>query len=171
MVAVRVMQVAIDQIIDVVAVRHRFVAAARAVPMALGVALATVLRRAGSRVRGTDGQHVLLDVAATGVVQVAIVQVIDVPFVNNAGVAAVRPVDVIGRMGAAVVLGCASRGIRGGHGEHVLVDMTIVRMVQVVIVQIIDVPLVANGLMSARLAVLVSVVGMCAMVVGHDVLL
>jgi hypothetical protein len=46
-VAVRVVQVAVHQVIDVVAVRHGLVAAARAVLVALVVLAAGVLRRAG----------------------------------------------------------------------------------------------------------------------------
>jgi len=75
-VAVRVVQVAADEVIDVVAVRHRLVPAALAVDVADLVAAAVVRRGTRGRVRGVDRQHVLVDVVAVRVVQVAVVQVV-----------------------------------------------------------------------------------------------
>jgi hypothetical protein len=94
-VAVRVVQVAADEVIGVVAVGHGLVAAAGAVLVGLVVAVAGVGRRAGGRVGGADRQAVLLDAAAVGVVQVAVVQVIDVVFVLDGGVAAAGAVLVV----------------------------------------------------------------------------
>src|SRR5262245_31942573 len=53
-IAVRVVQVAADEVVGVVAVRHRLVAATRAMPMALVVLAAVVARGAGSRVGAID---------------------------------------------------------------------------------------------------------------------
>jgi hypothetical protein len=94
MIAVGMVQVAINQVIDVIAVRNGRVAAIRAVLVGLFVALAAVLRRAFRRVCGTYGQHVFLNLVALGMVHAAIVQVIDVAFVNDAGVPAIRPMLV-----------------------------------------------------------------------------
>ena len=93
-VAVRVVQVAIDEVIDVVAMWHRFVAAAGAVDVSGFVAAAVVVGRAGVRVGGADGDAVFIDVVAMRVVQVAVVQVIDVAVVLDGGVAAARAVLV-----------------------------------------------------------------------------
>jgi hypothetical protein len=73
-VAVGVVQMPLDQVIDVVAVRHRLVAAARPVLVLLVVPAAVVARRAGRRVGRADFQAVLLDGAGGHVVQVATVR-------------------------------------------------------------------------------------------------
>ena len=109
-VAVGVVQVAIDQVIDVVAVRHRFVAAAGAVAVALGVLAAVVAGRAGRGVGAPDRQGVLLDRAAVLVVQVAVVQVVGVAVVLDGRVAAVRPV----LMGVAFVVICHASNLPPG---------------------------------------------------------
>ena len=93
-VTVRMVQMAIDEVIDVVAMRHGFVAAAGAVDVSGFVAAAVVVGRAGVRVGGADGDAVFIDVVAVRVVQVAVVQVINVAFVFDGGVAAVRAVLV-----------------------------------------------------------------------------
>jgi hypothetical protein len=93
--AVRVVQVALDQVIDVIAVGHRLVAAARAVPVFRGVGGAVMVRCAGRGVRAADFDPVLLDASGGHVVQVAVVEVIDVAVVPDARVAAVRAVDVV----------------------------------------------------------------------------
>ena len=87
-VAMRMVQMAIDEVIDVVAMRHRFVAAAVAVHVAGFVAAAVVVRRADVRVGGADGDGVFIDVVAVRMVQVSVVQVINVAFVLDGGVAA-----------------------------------------------------------------------------------
>jgi hypothetical protein len=89
-----VVQVAVHQVIGVVAVRHSFVAAARAVLVRLGVSAAVVAGSAIRRVSCVDRQSVLLHPAAGVVVQVAVVEVIDVPFVLDAGVPAAGAVLV-----------------------------------------------------------------------------
>jgi len=87
-VTVRMVQMAIDEVIDVVAMRHRFVAAAVAVHVAGFVAVAVMVGGADVRVGGADGDGVFIDVVAVRVVQVAVVQVINVAFVLDGGVAA-----------------------------------------------------------------------------------
>ena len=83
MIAVRMVQMAADQVIDVVAVRHRFVPAAGPMHMTGAMAGTVVLRRAAVRIGGADGDHVLVDMVAMHVVQMAVVQEIDVAFVAH----------------------------------------------------------------------------------------
>ena len=87
-IAVRVMQMAVHQVIDMVAVRDLRMAAIGAVLVGLVVSLAAVLGRALGRIGRTDGQGVLLDLVAFDVVQMAVVQIIDMAFVHDASVAA-----------------------------------------------------------------------------------
>jgi len=109
MVAVRVMQVAVDQVIDMVAVGHRFMAAAGAVAVGLVVAVALVFRGAAIRVFGADFQHMLVHVIAVGMVQMTVVQVINVILMADGHMAALRPV----LMGMAFV----NRVVVGIHDE------------------------------------------------------
>jgi hypothetical protein len=96
-------QVTIDQVVDVVAVRHGFVAAIRAVNVTFFVTVALMVGSALRRVLGTDFQDVLFDGVAGGVVQVTVVQVIYVVAVLNSRVAAVLAV-LMGVVFAAVVV-------------------------------------------------------------------
>lgn len=101
MIAMRVMQVPIHQIIHVVTVRHGLMAAAGAVNMARLVSGALVLRRTcvGVLLRNLD--HVLIDMIAVRMMQMAIVQIVDMVAVANRRVTAFRPmlVRVVGMMG------------------------------------------------------------------------
>ena len=90
-VAVLVMQAAVDDVVDVVAVRYGFVAAT----FAVNVAVAGVNRMAAVRVGFIDAQGVLVVVAVVFMVQVAVVQIIDVAFVLDGSVAAVCAVNVV----------------------------------------------------------------------------
>lgn len=94
-IAVRMVQMTVDQVIDVVAVRHRFMPAARPMHMTGAMAGTVVLRRAAVRVGGADGDHVLVDMVAMHVMQVAVMQEIDVAFVAHRGVTALRAVLVV----------------------------------------------------------------------------
>ena len=93
--AVRMMQVARDEVVDVVAVWDRLVSAARRVNMSLGVTRAAVRRGAGRRVDRTDLEDALVHVAIVAVVEVAIVEVVDVVAMTDGEVAAVGAVNVI----------------------------------------------------------------------------
>src|SRR5690554_4944424 len=96
MVAVRMMQMTIDKIIDMIAVRNRLVAAAGAVNVICVMTAAAMLRRAGRRV-GLRNRQLMLLHAAVGVdvVQVPVVQVVDVTVMLQTGVFAVRAVLVV----------------------------------------------------------------------------
>jgi hypothetical protein len=87
-VAVRVVQAAVDQVIDVVAVRHLLVAA-------ILVLARTADRRTDGGVGAAHFHDVLVVMVAVRVVQVAIVQVIDVAIVVDARVTAVFIVNML----------------------------------------------------------------------------
>lgn len=101
---VRVMQMAVHDVIDVVAVRHGFMAAAVAVQMARFVARA-LMRRAAFRILGAHFEAMLIVVAFVRMMQMPVVQVIDVAVVLNRGVTAARAMRVIGMI-VLDVFGC-----------------------------------------------------------------
>lgn len=102
MIAVGMMQVGFDEIIDMVAVRHRLVPAIRAVFVPELVTAAIVIGRAALRVLCTNFQNMVLDQrgasGANRVMQVAVVKVIDVTAVFDTGMVAVWavPVTIVG---------------------------------------------------------------------------
>lgn len=87
-------QVAVDQIVDVVSVGHGLMAATGAVDVIGGVGMARMARRAVDRVGGAGFDDMLVEVVAMGRVEMAVVQVIDVAGVADGGVAAALAVDV-----------------------------------------------------------------------------
>jgi hypothetical protein len=99
-----VVQVPVNQVIDVVTVRHRFVPAARPVPVSILVFAAVMLRGAAARIGGADIHSVFLDAAGAVVVQMAVVQVIDMTVMLDADVAATWAVlmRVVGMVGMRV---------------------------------------------------------------------
>ena len=90
-VAVGMMQPPGDQEVDMIAVRHGLVFAARAVRMSW---VAVGGRSVSARMRSIDVDHVLVDVSFVGVMEMAIVQVVDVVVVSNRRVAAAISVSV-----------------------------------------------------------------------------
>src|SRR4029077_4891300 len=101
-VAVRVMRVAADAVLNVVAVRHRLVAGAGAAPRLMPAATMVGGAHLGVLARHLD--HVLIDMAFVRVVEVTLMQIIDVAPVTDGGVTTTRPVLVsmvgMGRCGA-----------------------------------------------------------------------
>jgi hypothetical protein len=100
-IAMRMMKVAVDQIVDVIAMRHRFVSAARPVNMACIMGAAIVARRTLIRIFRADIKPVLVYMIAMRMMQVPIMQVIDMIAVFDGRVPAVRAVlmVVVGMMG------------------------------------------------------------------------
>ena len=94
MIAVRVMQVAVDQIVDMVTVRDGFMAAAGPVLVTLRMAAASMLRRARVGILGADIEDVFVEVVAVRVMQVTVVEIIHVVAVLHGDVSAARPVSV-----------------------------------------------------------------------------
>lgn len=114
MTVVRMVQVAIHEVIDMIAMRHGLVAAAGAVHVVGWMAAASVAGGARCRIRCIDGNHVLVDMVAVRVVQVAIVQVVDVAVVLYGGVPAAGAMDV----GMFCVGGAGHVRGSSGSGDH-----------------------------------------------------
>ena len=89
-VAVRMVEMTADKVVDVVAVRNRRMAAIRTVHVSLFMGAAIVFGSAAGRIGPVHGEAVLLDLVAGDVMQMAVVQIIDVPLMDDAGVAAIR---------------------------------------------------------------------------------
>ena len=94
MVAVRVMKVAADPIIDVIPVRDRLMAAAGAMDMARLMAAASMIRGAPVGVFGRHLDHVLIDMVLMRVMEVAVMQIVGMAAVLHGGVATVRSMAV-----------------------------------------------------------------------------
>ncbi len=77
MIPVRVMQATLDEIIDVIAMRHGGVATLWTVDMRGFVALVAVFRRAAVRVAVAHLDHMLIDAVAAWMMQVAVVKIIN----------------------------------------------------------------------------------------------
>ena len=90
MVPVGMMQVTVDQIVDVIAVRDGLVATSGTVHVARLMSRAPMLRRAAVGIARRNLDHVLVDVIAVRVMQMPVVEVVRVIAVPNGGVAAVR---------------------------------------------------------------------------------
>jgi hypothetical protein len=94
MVAVRVMQAPVHQIIDMVAVRHGLVAAVRAVTVSGIVAGGVILGIAAIRIDVTHRDRVLICPAALAVFKAAVIEIIDMAFMLDGEVAAARAVHM-----------------------------------------------------------------------------
>jgi pseudouridine-5'-phosphate glycosidase len=86
--AVRVVQMAIHQIIDVIAMRHGFVATTRAMNVAKVMGSAIVLRGAVGGVDRGQAYGVFIDVSLMQVVQMTVVKIVDVIVVLDGGMTA-----------------------------------------------------------------------------------
>jgi hypothetical protein len=86
MVAVRMMEMSVDQVVHVIAMRHRFVPASGLMHVGSVVTTATMLGCAPVRIGRREFDHMLVDVVAMDVVQVPIMQVVDVTVVTDGGV-------------------------------------------------------------------------------------
>lgn len=93
-IAVRVMKVAVNKVVDVIAMWHGFVAAVGTVNMSCLMTDAAVVRRALVRVLGSYFKRVFIHVARMHVVQMAVMKIVNVITMRNGGVAARRPVLV-----------------------------------------------------------------------------
>lgn len=92
---VRMMQMAVHQIIDVIAVGNRFMATAGSVDVIGGMGATGVIGRARRRIRFANGEHVLVNVSFMRRMQMAIVEVVDMAVVQDGGVSASRAMDMI----------------------------------------------------------------------------
>ena len=93
---VLVVQVAIDKVIDMVAVRDRRMSATRAVHMIGRVGRADMSAGAGSWVMSRDLQNMLFDHSVEGrVMQVSIVEIVDVSIMFDCRMPAIFSVDMV----------------------------------------------------------------------------
>jgi hypothetical protein len=98
-------QVAVDEVVDVVPMRDRLVTAVWPMSMRTIVAATRVIGRAVGGIAARNGELVLVDVVAVHVVKMAIVQIVDVLPVADRGVTAAGAVVVI-----VVLVGVAAHG-------------------------------------------------------------
>jgi hypothetical protein len=94
MIAVRVVQVSIDQIVDMVAMWHRFMTATGTVPMSRIMSAAAVLQRAAIRIRCTHFDDMFIDVIFMRMMEMAIVKIIDVTPMSNGNLTTAWSMDV-----------------------------------------------------------------------------
>jgi hypothetical protein len=82
------MQVSVNEVVDVIAVRHGLVTASDPMHVRGVMPTAPVRRRAGGGIGVGDVEAVLLDHGPVLMMQVAVVQIIDVTIVQDGGVPA-----------------------------------------------------------------------------------
>jgi hypothetical protein len=87
-VAMRVVQVTVDMVVDMVAVRHRLVAAGGAVHMTRLMAAAAMLRSAARGIGAAHLDGVLVDMVAMRVMEMPVMQIVDMVAMANSGVPA-----------------------------------------------------------------------------------
>lgn len=92
MVAVRMMQAAIDEIVDVITMRHRLVPATGTMHMVGLVAGGAMLGRATVRIALRHFDHVLVDMIDVRMMQVSVMQIVHVIAVAHGDVSAARAV-------------------------------------------------------------------------------
>jgi hypothetical protein len=90
MVAVRMMQVILHHVIDVISVWNPRVPTVWTVDVVAAVRATLMLRGTPRGVRRADRDHMLVDVVAVEMVQVSVVQIVDVVTVLDGHVAAAR---------------------------------------------------------------------------------
>jgi len=95
---------------------------------------------------------------AAGMVKVVANDVVHVVAVRDRIVPTRRPVPVRPGVRRTSMIGRADRGVRRGHRQAVLVDVTSVGVVHVTVVQVIAVVIVLDGPVTAALAVNVRMV-------------
>lgn len=96
-IAMRMVQMAVHQVVDMVAMRNRFVSALRPVDMRLRMRATSMARRARIRILRRYFQRMLVDMIAMRAVQVPVMDVIHMIVVHDGGVSAAFAVHM--RMG------------------------------------------------------------------------
>ena len=92
MVSVRMVEMPVDEVVEMISVGNGFVTTARAMHMVCVVPPACVVSGAASRIRLIHVDRVLIDVVFVGVMEMAVVKVVHVITVLYGGVAAIGPV-------------------------------------------------------------------------------
>jgi hypothetical protein len=94
MIAMRMVQVSINQIIDVVPMWNRLMTAARPMPMRRIMSATTVLWRTSIGIRCSYFDYVFIDTPVMHMMQMAVVEIIDVALMSNRDMTAAWTVDV-----------------------------------------------------------------------------
>jgi hypothetical protein len=94
MIPMRMMQMTVNEVIGVIAMRDRLMPASWSMNMASFMPAAIMTANAPVRVLGWDFNSVLLDLLATHVVKMTIVKVVNVTLMVHRSVAATRAVTV-----------------------------------------------------------------------------
>ena len=92
--AVRMVEMAVHQIVDMVAMGHRLMAAARSVPVLTVMAAAIMIGRAPFGVAPADIDRVFVDMPLMGMMEVSVVQVVDMIAMLDGDMPAIRPVGM-----------------------------------------------------------------------------
>lgn len=110
--AMRMMQTPVYEIVDVIAMRHGFVAAIRPVPVLRLVAGGVMVRIAAARIPCTHADDMLIGTAPLGVFEPAMIEIIDMAFVLHGDVPAAWAMDVRRNL--------VGTALFGGHGGSFL---------------------------------------------------
>jgi hypothetical protein len=82
-------------------------------------------------------------------VEVPLYQIVGVVAMNHRFMSAVRPMNVIGRVGSALVFGCTTVLIHSTGCQRVFLNSVTVHMMEMTVVEIIDVAIVPYGSVAA----------------------
>ena len=107
MIAVRMVEVSVDEVVHVVPMRDGGMAAARSVDMVFRMPGALVGGCAGIRMGGGHLEDVLIHMVSVGMVEVAVVEIVDMALVLDGGVSAA----------GAVLVGVVGMGMAMAHGR------------------------------------------------------
>jgi hypothetical protein len=102
-IAVRMVEASVDQVIKVVPMRNRLMATAWAMPMRLIMSGSAMLWIAPIRIGGASFNHMFINAPAFNMLQTSLIEKVHVPFMLNGDMPAPRTVHV--------------RLIGGGHGS------------------------------------------------------
>jgi hypothetical protein len=92
--AVRMVEMPVHQVVDMVAVGHRLMAAARSVPVLAIMVAAIMVGRAPVRIAPSDLDRVLVDMPLVGMMEVPVVQVVDMIAMLDGDMPAIGPMGV-----------------------------------------------------------------------------
>ncbi len=94
MITVRMVEVPVDQIVNVVTMWDCLVTAVRAMPVRRIMSAATVVRRTAIGICCSYFDHVFIDATVVQMLEMAMVEIIDVPLMLNCSMTTAWPVNV-----------------------------------------------------------------------------
>ena len=107
---VRMVKMSVDEVVNVITMRYRFMAAVGAMDVGVFMGIALVARSADGRICWREGNHVLVDVAVVEMMQVAIVQIVNVILVLDGSMTAT----------GLMLMVVTGMGVTGRHSELLL---------------------------------------------------